>query len=197
MNSRKGSILAIVPTWQEPEKTINVIRLREGMEYALKKGYDIVVVIAGNEKDNPDEIPIVVNPLVTNQCDYTQGSRFLPEGKHVNTPILRWIFNRVWPLLWTALTKRKCTDVTNGFRAYKTSLLKDPRVNLNQSWLHGYSLEYYLHYKALTLGYNTKEVPVSKVYPQRHKGGYSKIFPLRDWWQVVGPPLLLKFGVKK
>lgn len=171
--------------------------LREGMEYALNKGYDIIVVLAGNEKDNPAEIPMLVRPLVDGSFDYIQGSRFLPQGKHVNTPILRWIFNRVWPLIWTVITDRRCTDVTNGFRAYRTSLLKDRHVNLNQSWLRGYSLEYYMHYKALTLGYRTQEVPVSKVYSHRHKGGYSKISPFRDWWQIIGPPILLKLGVRR
>jgi hypothetical protein len=63
--------------------------------------------------------------------------------------------------------------------------------------LAGYQLEYYLHYKALTLGYRTKEVPVSKTYPYRHKGGYSHIRPLHDWWGIVGPLLYLRLGVRK
>ena len=90
----------------------------------------------------------------------------------------------------------RCSDVTNGFRAYKASLLKDPRVNIWQDWLDGYELEYYLHYKALTLGYRFIERPVSKTYAFRNKGGYSHISPMRDWWQIVGPLFLLKMGAK-
>jgi hypothetical protein len=47
------------------------------------------------------------------------------------------------------------------------------------------------------LGYRIKEVPVSKIYPFWHKGGYSNISPLRDWWKIVGPLIYLKLGVKK
>ena len=87
--------------------------------------------------------------------------------------------------------------MTNGFRAYNTRIFNDERINIWQSWLDGYGLEYYIHYKVLTLGYKTREVPVSKVYPHRHKGGYSKISPLRDWWQIVGPLIYLKLGARK
>lgn len=171
--------------------------IREGIKYALQEGYNIIVVMAGNNKDDPQEIPRLLTPIVNDGYDYVQGSRFLPEGKHVRTPILRGIFNRLYPFIWSILTSTRCTDVTNGFRAYKASIFEDERINIWQSWLNRYELEYYLHYKVLTLGYKTKEVPVSKTYPYRHKGGYSKIFPLRDWWQIVGPLIYLKLGVKK
>ena len=72
----------------------------------------------------------------------------------------------------------------------------DKRINIWQKWLDNYQLEYYIHYKALTLGYRTKEVPVSKIYTQRHRGGYSNISPFRDWWKITGPLVYLKLGVR-
>lgn len=171
--------------------------IRKGMSYALEKGYDVVVVMAGNQKDDPTEIARLLKPIVEEGYDYVQGSRFLPGGKHKNLPLFRGIFNRVWPFIWTLFTSKRCTDVTNGFRAYRTRILEDKRVDLNQQWLDGYALEYYLHYKALTTGYRTKEAPVSKIYSHRNRGGYSKISPLRDWWQIVGPFIYLALRVKK
>jgi hypothetical protein len=47
------------------------------------------------------------------------------------------------------------------------------------------------------LGYKTKEVPVSKTYSHNGRGGYSKISPLKDWWEIVGPLIYLKLGVKR
>jgi dolichol-phosphate mannosyltransferase len=192
-------------TWNVP---VHVIRntKRKGIGYALKQGFryaidnkkfGIVVVLAGNNKDNPDEIPRLLEPLLKEGCDYVQGSRFLQGGKRVNNPYIRGVFSRFYPYFWTLLTNVRCTDVTNGFRAYKLKLLDDPRIDIWQSWLDNYEFEYYIHYKALTLGYKTKEVPVSKVYPHRHKGGYSQISPFRDWWKIVGPLIYLKLGVKK
>jgi len=171
--------------------------IREGIRYALSNGYDVIVVMAGNDKDDPREIPRLLDPIVSGGCDYVQGSRFLPGGRRVKNPLLRGIFSRVYPLIWTLFTDIRCTDVTNGFRAYRARIFDDERLDIWQSWLDGYGLEYYIHYKVLTLGYKTKEVPVSKVYPYRHRGGYSKIFPLRDWWQIVGPLIYLRLGARK
>jgi dolichol-phosphate mannosyltransferase len=170
--------------------------IREGIEYALGNGHDVVVVMAGNNKDDPREIPRLSQPIINEDYDYVQGSRFLPGGKRIRNPFLRGVFSRIYPFIWTLCTNTRCTDVTNGFRAYRLSMFSDKRINLWQDWLEEYELEYYIHYKALTLGYKTKEVPVSKIYPFRHKGGYSNISPFRDWWKIVAPLIYLRLGVK-
>jgi dolichol-phosphate mannosyltransferase len=170
--------------------------IREGVEYALDNGYDVAVVMAGNKKDDPREIPRLLYPILKEGCDYVQGSRFLPGGKRVKNPFLRGVFSRIYPFIWTLCTDIRCTDVTNGFRAYKLSIFSKKRINIWQDWLDDYELEYYVHYKVLTLGYKTREVPVSKIYPYRHRGGYSNISPFRDWWKIVGPLVYLKLGVR-
>jgi len=171
--------------------------LRQGLRYLAETGHDIAVIMAGNGKDDPTEIDRVVAPVVRGECDYAQGSRYVPGGRKTRMPFVRVVFNRIYPLIWSLLTQRRCTDVTNGFRCYNLDVLRDRRVNLDQDWLDGYSLEYYLHYKALALGYRVKEVPVSKTYPFGNKGGYSKIQPLKDWWPIASPLALLFLGVRK
>jgi len=171
--------------------------LRQGLRYLVRTGHDIAVILAGNGKDDPAEISRLVQPVVRGECDYVQGSRYLSGGKSIRMPFLRIVFNRIYPFIWTLLTGRRCTDVTNGFRCYALDILRDRRIDLNQGWLNGYSLEYYLHYKVLTLSYRVKEVPVSKTYPFGNRGGYSKIQPLKDWWPIVSPLMLLFLGVKK
>lgn len=171
--------------------------IRTGIKYALGKGYDVAIVLAGNNKDDPREIPRLLNPILKEDYDYVQGSRFLPGGRRVKNPFLRGLFSRLYPFFWTLLTDVRCTDVTNGFRAYKLKIFLDKRIDIWQDWLESYQLEYYVQYKVLTLGYKTKEVPVSKVYPYRHKGGYSNISPIIDWWKIVGPLIYLRLGVKK
>jgi len=102
----------------------------------------------------------------------------------------------LWPWFWTILTWRKQTEVTNGFRAYRLNLLKDSKINLNQDWLDGYALEYYIHFKAMKYKkYSCTEVPVSKIYHQ--KSNYTKIQPLKDWHQIILPPILLFLRIKK
>jgi dolichol-phosphate mannosyltransferase len=182
---------------KNPERTGVGSSLRQGLTYLAETGHGICVIMAGNGKDDPAEIDRLIEPVVTRESDYVQGSRYLPGGKRNRMPFVRKVFNRLYPLIWTLLTQKKCTDVTNGYRCYRLDILRDHRINLDQRWLDGYSLEYYLHYKALTLGYRVKEVPISKVYPFGNKGGYSKIQPLKHWWPIVSPLILLFFGAKK
>jgi dolichol-phosphate mannosyltransferase len=168
--------------------------IKEGYRHALSQGFDLIVVMAGNGKDDPREIPRLTEPISKNGFDYVQGSRFLPGGRGEKTPFLRRIFTRLFPFAWTFLTGVRCTEVTNGFRAYRTLVLQNPEINIWQDWLNGYELEYYLHYKVLTLGYKFTERPVSKVYSHGKRESYSHISPLKDWQQIVGPIVLLRLG---
>jgi len=119
--------------------------IKQGFKEALTHEFDIIVVMAGNGKDDPREIPRLTGPILNNQCEYVQGSRFLPGGRKERNPLLRGLFSRLFPILWTWLTGVRCTDVTNGFRAYKTKILVDPRVHVWEDWLDHYELEYYIH----------------------------------------------------
>ena len=170
--------------------------IKEGYRYALSHGFELIVVMAGNGKDDPREISRLTNPITKNGYDYVQGSRFLPGGKGERTPFLRRIFTRLFPFAWTFLTGVRCTEVTNGFRAYRSTILADPQINIWQEWLNGYELEYYLHYKVLTLGYRFTERPVSKIYSHAKRESYSHISPLKDWQQIVGPIVLLRLGAR-
>jgi len=170
--------------------------IKEGYRYALSHGFELIVVMAGNGKDDPREIPRLTDPITKNGYDYVQGSRFLPGGKGERTPFLRRIFTKLFPFAWTFLTGVRCTEVTNGFRAYRSTILADPQINIWQEWLNGYELEYYLHYKVLTLGYRFTERPVSKIYSHAKRESYSHISPLKDWQQIVGPIVLLRLGAR-
>src|SRR5439155_18587923 len=152
--------------------------LRAGYRYALDKGYDVAVVLAGNNKDSPEEIPLLVDPIADGRADFVQGSRFLKaEANFGPMPIYRKLATRVHPLLFSVVARRRVTESTNGFRALRTSILKDPRIRLEQGWLDEYELEPYLLFKAIRLGYGFTEVPVTKIYPAK-KLGQTKMKPI-------------------
>ncbi len=170
--------------------------LRTGFDYARKQGFEIAIVMAGDNQDNPDEIPAVLDPIIHDDYDFIQGSRRLHRRQTVNIPLFRRITTRIYSLIFSLLTGRRITDGTNGFRALKLTMLDDPRINLNQDWLDTYELEPYLYYQAMALGYRVKEVQVTKTY---HKAviGYSKMIPFVDWWRIIKPILLLSLGIRK
>lgn len=171
--------------------------LKRTIRYAKDHGYDTLVVFAGNNKDDPREIPRLLAPIVEGRADYVQGSRFLPGGSSPNLPRFRERSIRLLSFLYGFWMRRPCTDLTNGFRAYRVSLFDDPRINVWQDWLDTYEFEYYLHYKVYTLGYRLAEVPVTKAYPEDPNVSYSKIRPFSGWWSMLRPLVFLALRIKR
>ena len=171
--------------------------LRTGLEYAFQQGYDIAVIMGGDDQDDPAEIPRVLGPIIDQGYDFVQGSRYLPGGAQVNIPLFRFVTTHTYAFIFRVITCFPCTDGTNGFRAFRLSMLRDKRINLQQDWLNTYELEPYLFYKAVTLKYKVTEAPVTKFYPTDEKVGYTKMVPLLDWWRIARPLLYLRLGLKK
>lgn len=169
--------------------------IRRGFQEARARGADVIVVMAGNDKDEPEEIPDLVGPIVRGEVDFVQGSRFLKAQTFGDMPAYRRIATRIHPLLFSACVGRRVTESTNGFRALRATLLDDPRIRLDQPWLDEYELEPYLLYKAITLGYRTAEVPCTKTYPPR-KAGQTKMKPITGWWSILRPLVLLRLGLR-
>jgi len=172
--------------------------IRTAIEHARKEKYDIIVIMAGNDKDNPQEIPYLIDPIVHEGMDVVQGSRYLGKvGSGGEMPFYRKLATRLHPWVFSVFTGRHLTDTTNGFRAIRLSIFEDKRIDLNQEWLNTYELEPYILWKALTLGYKFKEAFVTKIYPPKQLGGYTKMIPLLSWWSILKPLFYLKLGIKK
>jgi dolichol-phosphate mannosyltransferase len=171
--------------------------LRRGLEIAREGGYDVVVTIAGNNKDDPSEIPRLLDPICDEGCDFVIGSRFLAGGGYGGEmPLYRKLATRLHPFLVGLFCGRRITESTNGFRAMRLSVLDDERIDLYQGWLDHYELEVYLLMKLYLLGYRVREVPCTKIYP-RKKLGQTKMRPILDWWKMLRPIFLLGLRVKR
>ena len=171
--------------------------LRTGYEYAVQGGYDVTVTVAGNNKDAPEEIPLLLEPIAQDRGDFVQGSRFLKRDANFGAmPAYRRIATRFHPMLFSLVARRRVTESTNGFRAVKTSILSDPRLDLSQAWLRQYELEPYLYLRSIQLGYRTVEVPVTKIYPPKQMG-QTKMKPITGWWSILRPLVYVGFGLRK
>lgn len=171
--------------------------IKTAVRYAREHGFQVMVVMAGNGKDKPEEIPRLLKPIFEGAADYVQGSRFLPGGASPNLPRFRRVTIHILSAFFRLATGKQCTDLTNGFRAWRLSILDDPRINIWQDWLDTYELEYYLHWKVYKLGYSVTEVPVTKVYPAERDVPYTKIKPIVGWWRMLRPFVFLALGIKK
>lgn len=153
-------------------------------DYALNEGYDGLITMDGNNKDDPDGVPRFVAALEAG-CQHVQGSRYIAGGREVNTPWSRkWGVRLIHAPLIRSAAAWPYTDTTNGFRAYARELLLDPRVAPFRPVFSGYELHYYLAVRAARLGYRVCEVPVTRVYPSTGPAP-TKITPVRGNLRVL------------
>ena len=167
--------------------------IRTAIHYALRMRYPICVVLGGDDQDDPHEIPRLLKKIEEGY-DFVQGSRRLKGGRTVDMPLFRRVTTKAYSLTFSALIGKRITDGTNGFRAFRTNICKDRRINLDQQWLNRYELEPYLFYQAIQLGYRVMEVPVTKRYPDE---GYTKMGSLKDYWSISRPLFFLRLGLRR
>ena len=139
-------------------------QLRMAYAWCLSEGYSGIVTIDGNGKDGVEEVADMVAKLEEGY-DYVQGSRYLPGGSAVNTPLERTIANRgIHAPLLSLAGRHWFTDTTNGFRAYSGRYLLDPRVKPFRDQFKNYELLFYLTVRAGQIGMKIEHVPVHRRY---------------------------------
>jgi len=140
-----------------------------GIAYALAKNTgqkpEIIVFLDGDYSDYPQEMPLLLKPILENKADLVIGSRAL--GKREKGAMLpqqlfgNWLATTLLRLLYGA----RFTDL-GPFRAIKTNKLIQLQM---QDQTYGWTVEMQL--KAAKLGLRSVEVPVS----YRKRIGFSKI----------------------
>jgi glycosyltransferase involved in cell wall biosynthesis len=140
-------------------------QLRMAFHYCLNEGYDSIITMDGNDKDDPSGIAKIMQALFEGY-DFVQGSRFLNDGEAINTPIQRLLAIKFLHAPITSFaSRRKYTDTTNGFRGYSAQLLSSKDVSIFRDIFNSYELLAYLPIRAANLGFRTKEVGVVRRYP--------------------------------
>ncbi|MBQ6849816.1 MAG: glycosyltransferase family 2 protein [Oscillospiraceae bacterium] len=153
-------------------------QLRMGFYWALKRGYEGIITIDGNNKDSIEDVVKFIEKL-DEGYDFIQGSRFIAGGQAINTPLSRHLAVKYIHAPVISLTAReKFTDTTNNFRGYSRKYLTHPMVQPFRSVFKTYELLAYLSTRASQLNLKTCEVPVTRAYPNDGKIP-TKISPIK------------------
>jgi len=137
--------------------------LKVGYAIAVAAGAPIVATMDADGQHRPEELPDVVEPVLSGRVQFAAGSRVLGHaepGAVARELGIAW-FNRVVRVL----TRARVTDCSNGFRAIRTELL--PTLDLRERQFH--AAEFLI--EALTRGVSYEEVPITVL---RRAHGESK-----------------------
>lgn len=141
-------------------------QLRCAYAFALDQGYEGIVTIDGNDKDDPEAISRFIDALKQG-VDFVQASRFVAGGVAENTPKSRdFAIRFIHAPMLSFFSGFKWTDTTQGFRAYSRKMLLDPKVEPFRDVFMTYELLAYLSYCAPKLGYRCVELATVRRYPK-------------------------------
>lgn len=168
--------------------------IRSGIDYAIANRYDVVAILSGDDQHDPADLRELLRLIDCEGYEFVQGSRRLSGLAAPNIGLFRRTFTWVYAFIFRVLTGFRCTDATNGGRAFRVSIFEDKRINLWQDWLNTYELEPYLLYQVVKGKHRVTEAPMKVIY---HRQGTTKMKPLRDWWRILRPMLYLSLGIRR
>ena len=160
---------------------VYTLKRHMGKGYALRAGFskakgEIIATIDSDGSHRPEELSLLLSPILHDQADLVIGSRFLMKrpvgGKKFNFAGVR-LFN----LIVKILTGTLVSDSQSGYRAMKFVILKN--TNLNSV---GYEIESEMLVKTALRGFRIREVPIS--FEQR-TFGRSSLDPIIDGFRIL------------
>jgi len=182
---------------EEIMKADNRIKLidndvNRGVGYSIKKGYqisnslgaDISVVMAGDAQMNPDEIPRLLNPLISGKADYSKGNRLTKKHIH-KMPLFRRFGNSLLTLLNKVSTGYwKVVDPQNGYTAITSSAIS--KISMEKiTDRYGNPNDFLI---ALNIyNYNVVDVEIPAIYGEEKSGiNIFKFIPVTSWLLFSG-----------
>jgi hypothetical protein len=148
------------------------LALRVGYDVALKLDADVVVTIDADGQHQPEEIPILVKPILDGEADHVNGSRMI--GDFERESLIRHLGVHFFSGVVTILTGQRVTDISSGYRATRADTLRSLLLEQDQFWTSEVTIE------ALRKHARVVEVPVT--FLTRRGGESKKPKSLRYGW---------------
>ena len=139
LNSITHSYEIIVVDDGSKDQTLNICQEKHvilvhnhyncGKGYALREGFKlakgaIIITIDSDGEHRPEEIPLLIKPLLNWVADIALGTRFLNNGGTPITSAINTFGNRFFNFIIRGLTNRHFTDTQCGFRAFKKEAIQ-------------------------------------------------------------------------
>lgn len=146
-------------------------RLAYSFQYAINKslelGADISVNIDGDLQFLPEEIPLLVKPILDGKADFVAGNRF-EKRRPQDMSLGKYYGNQLGARVISNLTQNDFADVTCGFRAYN----KEAMLQMNINSKYTYTQEAFQLMASKKL--NIVQVPITIKYYEGRKSRVVK-----------------------
>jgi len=140
-----------------------------GYMYSAENDVDIAVVMAGDAQMNPNDLPDLLNPVVSDETDYAKGNRLFTGEAYKKIPKVRYFGNSVLSFLTKIASGYwHVADSQTGYTAINKKALK--AIDWAQMYKR-YGQPNDLLVRLNVLNFRVKDVPVEPVYNVGEKSG--------------------------
>jgi glycosyltransferase involved in cell wall biosynthesis len=133
--------------------------LQTGIEFALRQGAKAIVTFDSDGQHNPDDLPILVEPILSGRSEVVLGSRFL--GSTEGLPASRLILLKLGVVFTRIFSGIRISDTHNGLRALSRTAAEQIQITQDRM---AHASEILDQIKRLHLRF--EEVPVQIRYSQ-------------------------------
>lgn len=152
-----------------------------GFDWALQKGYDVIIQMDADLSHDPVKIPEMLSLIQYN--DLVIGSRYIKGVNVVNWPLSRLILSWAANIYAKVITGVPVWDLTGGYKCWRREVLADLEIATLKS--EGYSFQIETTFRAYTLGYRVKEIPIVFVDRTIGESKMSKGIIFEAVWMVI------------
>jgi glycosyltransferase involved in cell wall biosynthesis len=134
-----------------------------GYQYAIRHGFDAVVLLHGDGQYAPESIPDLLAPLIDGSADAVFGSRMLVPGvaRKGGMPLYKFAGNKVLTFAQNRLLGSRLSEFHSGFRAYRVDALARIPFEYNSNVFH-FDTEIII--QLMLAGQRIVEVPIPTYY---------------------------------
>ena len=105
--------------------------LKSIFQYALEKDASALVILDSDGQHDPNDIPVLLEPILSGDADFVIGSRFVEGGSGDDMPAYRKLGVKVITAASNLTSDLSIKDTQSGFRAFSRNALD--RIKLTQN----------------------------------------------------------------
>ena len=134
-----------------------------GYHYAVKKGFDAVVLLHGDGQYAPEYLPQMIAPLLDGEAEVVFGSRMMHrlDALKGHMPLYKWVGNQILTFMENRILRSNLAEFHTGYRAYSVAALASVPFEHNSNY---FDFDTDIIIQMLDTGKHIKEIPIPTFY---------------------------------